>query len=118
MLYNYNKTARRIFNKYEKAQFYQMVAYTYYLKYEGLVKELKSLDRHYYSLFNYYIQNIDYSSIEKEVKVPGVQNDFVPILFGENSSINIRLFKAQAKMFKKQYHDYLDYFNHKINRAP
>ena len=112
---NYNKSARKIFNKYEKAQFYQMVAYTYYLKYERLVQELESLDRHYYSLFNTYIENIDYSFIEEQVKTPGVQNEFIPILFEEDSSINIRLFKAQAKMFQKQYHDYLDYFNRKIN---
>ena len=111
---NYDKTARRIFSKYERAQFYQVIAYTYYIKYKGLVDELKSLDRHYYSLFSRYIKNIDYNLIEKKLKVPGVQSEFVPILFEEKSSINIRLFKAQAKMFKNQYHDYLKYFNDKI----
>ena len=111
---NYDKTARRIFSKYERAQFYQVIAYTYYIKYQDLVEELKSLDRHYYSLFSRYIKNIDYSLIEKKLKAPGVQSEFVPILFEEKSSINIRLFKTQAKMFKNQYYDYLKYFNDKI----
>ena len=111
---NYHKTARKIFSKYERAQFYQVVAYTYYIKYLDLVEELKSLDRHYYSLFSRYIKDIDYSLIERKLKIPGVQSEFVPILFKENSSINIRLFKTQAKMFKNQYHDYLDYFNKKM----
>ena len=110
----YHKTARKIFSKYERAKFYQVVAHTYYIKYQKLVEELESLDRHYYSLFSRYIKNFDYSLIEKKIKTPGVQNEFVPILFEDNTSINIRLFKTQAKMFKNQYHDYLVYFNNKV----
>ena len=112
---NYKKIARKIFGKYERAKFYQVVSYTYYIKFQGLVEELNSLDRHYYSLFSRYIEDINYNSlIEKELKTPGVQSEFVPILFEEKSNINIRLFKTQAKMFRNQYHDYLNYFNNKI----
>jgi len=111
---NYNKIAQKIFSKYERAKFYQVVSYTYYIKFQNLVKELESLDRHYYSLFSQYIENINYSLIEKELRNPGVQTEFVPILFEEKSNINIRVFKTQAKMFKNQYHDYLNYFNNKI----
>ena len=112
---NYNKKARKIKNKYERAKFYQIVAYTYYIKYEKLVLELESLERHYYSVFNDYIENIDFNSIENKISPPGIQNQFVPILFNEETDINIKLFKAKSKMFKKQYHDYLTYFNNKIN---
>ena len=48
---DYNKNARKIRDEYERAKFYQIIAYTYYGKYEKLVLELESLDRHYYSLF-------------------------------------------------------------------
>ena len=46
-LNQYNKKAKLIFNKYEKAKFYQIVAYTYYLKYQQLTEELNSLERQY-----------------------------------------------------------------------
>ena len=112
---NYNKIARKIFSKYERAKFYQAISYNYYIKFQNLVSELKSLDRHYYSIFSRYIEDINYNNlIEKNLKSPGVQNQFTPILFEEKSDINIRLFKTQAKMFKNQYHDYLNYFNNKV----
>ena len=110
----YEKKARRIFNKYEKAKFYQIVAYTYYDSYNSLVSELESLDRHYYYIFSNYDAEELFSSIDMQVTSPGVQNEFTPILFEENSTINIKLFKAKASMFKKQYHDYLNYFNQKV----
>ena len=111
----YEKKAKRIFNKYEKAKFYQIIAYTYYEQYRNLVDELESLDRHYYYVFSNYEAEELFSSIDSQVISPGVQNDFTPILFEENSDINIKLFKAKAGMFKKQYHDYLNYFNQKIS---
>ena len=110
----YDRKARKIFNKYEKAKFYQLIAYTYYTRYEELVNELKSLDRHYYSIFNDYKGDDIFISIDEEISHPGIQNEFTPILFTEDDSINIRLFRAKAKMFKKQYHDYLIYFNEKF----
>ena len=110
----YEKKARVIFSKYEKAKFYQIVAYTYYEKYSDLVQELESLDRHYYYVFsNYDAENL-LGLIDSEINSPGIQNDFTPILFEENSKINIKLFKAKAGLFKKQYYDYLNYFNKKI----
>jgi hypothetical protein len=113
---NYSKIARKIFSKYERAKFYQAISYNYYIKFQDLVSELKSLDRHYYSIFSRYIENINYNDlIEKNLKTPGVQNQFSPILFEEKSDINIRLFKTQARMFKNQYHDYLNYFNKKVS---
>ena len=109
----YEKKARVILSKYEKAKFYQIVAYTYYEKYSDLVQELESLDRHYYYVFsNYDAENL-LELIDSEINSPGIQNDFTPILFEENSKINIKLFKAKAGLFKKQYYDYLNYFNKK-----
>ena len=111
----YEKKAKKIFNKYEKAKFYQVIAYTYYEEYINLVNELESLDRHYYYVFSNYEAEELYSSIDLKVASPGVQNDFTPILFEENSDINIKLFKAKAGMFKKQYYGYLNYFNQKVS---
>ena len=48
----YDKKARRIFNKYERAKFYQMVAFTYHLKYQNLIIELNSLERQYFSILS------------------------------------------------------------------
>ena len=110
----YEKKARVIFSKYEKAKFYQIVAYTYYEKYIDLVQELESLDRHYYYVFSNYDAENSLELIDSEVNSPGIQNDFTPILFEENSKINIKLFKAKVGLFKKQYYSYLNYFNKKI----
>ena len=111
----YEKKAKRIFNKYEKAKFYQIVAHTYYNKYTDLVNELESLDRHYYYVFSNYDAEKLFIDIDTEIKSPGIQNEFVPILFENDSSLNIKLFKAKAGLFKKQYYDYLHYFNQKVS---
>ena len=110
----YERKAIRIFNKYEKAKFYQIVAYTYYNNYKSLVEELESLDRHYYYVFSDYNAEKIFNNIDSSIKTPGVQNKFSPILFDDKTEINIKLFKAKAKMFKRQYYDYLDYFNEKV----
>ena len=110
----YERKAIRIFNEYEKAKFYQIVAYTYYDNYKNLVEELESLDRHYYYAFSNYNAEQIFNNIDSIIKTPGVQNKFSPILFDDKADINIKLFKAKAKMFKKQYYDYLDYFNEKV----
>jgi len=110
----YNRTAKFIFNKYEKAKFYQMVAYTYYLKYQDLIEELNSLERQYFSIIRSYDSNFNSSSFY-EIPIPKMKNKFNPILFSENSEIKIRLFKAKAGLFEKQYHEYLDYFNIKLD---
>ena len=97
----YNRTAKFIFNKYEKAKFYQMVAYTYYLKYQDLIEELNSLERQYFSIIRSYDSNFNSSSFY-EIPIPKMKNKFNPILFSENSEIKIRLFKAKAGLFEKQ----------------
>ena len=110
----YEKVARRVFNKYEKAKFYQIVAYTYHLKYENLAKELESLERQYQILLQDYSSEINLDFL-KDNEFAGIQNAFVPILFSEDDNISIKLFKAKAGMFKKQYHEYNLYFNQKVN---
>ena len=57
----YNRKARLIFNKYEKAKFYQIVAFTYHLKYQDLVEELNSLERQYFSIITSYNPEFDFS---------------------------------------------------------
>ena len=109
----YNKKARLIFNKYEKAKFYQIVAYTYYLKYQDLTEELNSLERQYFSIIRSYNPNFN-TSLFYDIPSPKMKNAFSPILFSEESEIKIRLFKSKAGLFEKQYHEYLDYFNLKI----
>ena len=110
----YNRKARFIFNKYEKAKFYQIIAFTYHLKYQDLVEELNSLERQYFSIITSYNPEFDFSIVD-EIASPKMKNTFNPILFSENSNIKIRLFKAKAGLFEKQYHEYLNYFNKKIN---
>ena len=110
----YDKTARVIFNKYEKAKFYQIVAFTYYLKYQDLIEELNSLERQYISIINNYNPGFDISEFN-QISAPKMENTFSPILFSENSNIKIRLFKTKAGLFEKQYHEYLEYFNNKVN---
>ena len=110
----YDKTARFIFNKYEKAKFYQIVAFTYYLKYQDLIEELNSLERQYISIINNYNPGFDISAFN-QISAPKMENTFSPILFSENSNIKIRLFKTKAGLFEKQYHEYLEYFNNKVN---
>ena len=110
----YERKAIRIFNKYEKAKFYQIVSYTYYNNYKSLVGELESLDRHYYYVFSSYNAEKVFNDIDAAIKIPGVQNKFSPILFDDKADVNIKLFKAKAKMFKRQYYDYLNYFNEKV----
>ena len=110
----YNNQARVIFNKYEKAKFYQLVAFTYDLKYQDLVEELNLLENQYFSIIRTYNPEFDFS-VFNNIGTPKMKNKFSPILFSEESDIKIRLFKAKAGLFEKQYHEYLDYFNKKIN---
>lgn len=112
-LNKYNKKAKLIFNKYEKAKFYQIVAYTYYLKYQQLTEELNSLERQYFEIIRSYNPNFN-SSPFYEIPIPKMNNVFSPILFSENSEIKIRMFKSKAGLFEKQYQEYQDYFNLKI----
>ena len=109
----YNNKARFILNKYEKAKFYQIVAFTYYLKYKDLIEELNSLERQYFSIISRYDADFDFS-VFNNISIPKIKNTFSPILFSEQSEIKIRLFKAKAGLFEKQYHEYLDYFNEKV----
>lgn len=109
----YKRKAKIIFDDYEKAKFYQYVAFVYYEKYLELVDELNSLDKHFYYVFTNYKSEKIYYEIEQSVNPPGIQNDFYPILFDENSDIEIKLFQAKADMFEKQYREYLIYFNEK-----
>ncbi|MAV65247.1 MAG: hypothetical protein CMG00_08670 [Candidatus Marinimicrobia bacterium] len=110
----YPKIARKIFNKYEKAKFYQMIAYTYYIKYQDLTNELESLEKQFQVLIQEYSDEVNLDFL-KNNESAGIQNEFVPILFSEDDSFSIKLFKAKAGMFKKQYHEYRGYFNQKIN---
>ena len=110
----YEKVARKIFNKYEKAKFYQMVAYVYSEKYESLVIELDLLEKQYMSIMDTYSDDVDFSFIDNMPDV-GIKNEFTPILFSENTSINVKLFKAKAGLFKKQYHEFIEYFNIRLN---
>ena len=112
-LSKYERKARIIFDNYEKAKFYQYVAFIYYEKYLELVEELNSLDRHFYHVFTNYKSEKIYYQIDKALIAPGIQNDFYPILFDESSKIEVKLFRAKADMFEKQYREYLNYFNEK-----
>ena len=71
----YNKKARLIFNKYEKAKFYQIVAYTYYLKYQDLTEELNSLERQYFSIIRSYNPNFNTSPFY-DIPSPKMKNAF------------------------------------------
>ena len=55
----YPKIARKIFNKYEKAKFYQMIAYTYYIKYQDLTNELESLEKQFQVLIQEYSDEVN-----------------------------------------------------------
>ena len=62
----YEKVARKIFNKYEKAKFYQMVAYIYSEQYESLAIELNLLEKQYMSTMNNYSDAVDFSFIDAD----------------------------------------------------
>ena len=110
----YERVARKIFNKYEKAKFYQIIAYTYFQKYESLVVELDLLEKQYMSVMITYSNDVDFSFID-DMPDAAIKNDFSPILFSKDSRINVKLFKAKAALFKKQYHDFVDHFNLRLN---
>ena len=107
---NYERVARKIFNRYEKAKFYQIVAYTYFEKYESLVVELDLLEKQYISIMTTYSNNIDFSFIDNMPNA-AIKNNFTPILFSKDSDINVKLFKAKAALFKKEYHDFVAQLN-------
>ena len=110
----YEKTVRKIFNKYEKAKFYQIVSYTYSQKYESLVAELNLLEKQYMSVMNTYSDDVNFSFIDN-MPDAAIKNEFTPILFSENARINVKLFKAKAALFKKQYHEFVEHFNIRLN---
>ena len=110
----YERVARKIFNKYEKAKFYQIVAYTYSEKYESLVIELALLEKQYVSVMANYSKDADFSFIDNMPNA-AIKNDFTPILFSKDSDINVKLFKAKAALFKKQYHNFVAHFNIRLN---
>ena len=98
-LSKYKRKAKIIFDDFEKAKFYQYVAFVYYEKYLELVDELNSLDKRFYYVFTNYKSEEIYYEIEQLVNPPGIQNDFA-ILFDENSDIEIKLFKLKLICLK------------------
>ena len=51
---------------------------------------------------NEYSDKVDFSFINN-LPTPAIKNEFSPILFSKDNSINVKMFKAKAGLFKKQY---------------